>query len=42
MHHVELLGETSKEEALLEGRVAATDDREIRPLEERAVAHRAI
>src|SRR5207248_2628662 len=37
-----LLCETSEEQALLERRVAAADDREIRPLEERAVADRAV
>jgi len=42
MHDVELLCETGEEQALLERRVAAADDREIRPLEERTVADRAV
>ena len=42
MHHVEPAREARQEEAFLERGVASSDDREVRALEERPVADRAV
>jgi len=42
VHDVELVGETGQEKAFLESRVAPSDDSQVRPFEEGAVADRAV